>query len=769
MKKIQLILVLSLLYAVGFGQIVETHLSGDKSAYEGKSYDVVHDLKLLPGFQARAAIEGDFRARYHDYYVNPEPGETVDINASNITITLKDIADVTTVPDGITIIGSVSGAISGTWSQVGRTLTFTADSYYASGEQISVTVNGQLLNLVGQTIHSGFSTQFDIHRVTYVPDDNFELALAAYDNFPLENYVYTSDIESEATLDVRSKGIQDLRGIEGFSNLQILRCSNNSLTNLDLTSNLNLIKLECEQNQLTDINLSTNAVLNELNCSDNQLSNIDLTINTDLTRLVCSQNQLTNLNLSLNTALNYIRCQNNLITTLDLSNISDLTSLYGDYNLNLGCIQVSAAQLASIPTGWRKDDGVIYNLDCNGLAKTYIPDDNFEQYFIDLNLDRSLDDSIYTVNIQDFTTLDIRNANIADLTGIEDFVSLKNLDCASNQLASLDVSFNTALEDLDCAYNNGLTSLNLSNNLALTTMNAIGSNLSCIEVTPAHLAAIPLGWNKDPGTIYSSDCNGIARTYVPDDNFELRLIELGYDWGLDDYVITQNVSNITSFAVSNRNVQSLTGIEDFMALTYLYCGGNQITHLDLSSNVNLDTLYSQGNQLTSLDLSANLALETLYCNANDLTSLTLSNNANLTRVRCDNNTNLLCIEVNQDQLNDAPTNTYWQKDAGASYNLDCSTPSARLGEDREESEEVEIFKTNIALYPNPAQDYFILDMGELGYSQLEIFDLIGNRIMKPIKLTAGENMIMTEKLPTGFVLLRVSGQDHTQTIKLLVE
>ena len=36
---------------------------------------------------------------------------------------------------------------------------------------------------------------------------------------------------------------------------------------------------------------------------------------------------------------------------------------------------------------------------------------------------------------------------------------------------------------------------------------------------------------------------GLAQnTYVPDDNFEQRLIDLGYDDTLDDFVLTQNIS-----------------------------------------------------------------------------------------------------------------------------------------------------------------------------------------------------------------------------------
>ena len=34
-------------------------------------------------------------------------------------------------------------------------------------------------------------------------------------------------------------------------------------------------------------------------------------------------------------------------------------------------------------------------------------------------------------------------------------------------------------------------------------------------------------------------------TYVPDDNFEQRLINLGYDFNLDDYVETSSIDTVT--------------------------------------------------------------------------------------------------------------------------------------------------------------------------------------------------------------------------------
>jgi hypothetical protein len=91
-------------------------------------------------------------------------------------------------------------------------------------------------------------------------------------------------------------------------------------------------------------------------------------------------------------------------------------------------------------------------------------------------------------------------------------------------------------------------------------------------------------------------------TYVPDDGFEQELIDRGHDDVLDNYVKTSNISSVTYLGFSQNTVSDLTGIEDFTALTDLYCSKNQVTHLDISQNPNLTQINLYQNPLYSLDL-----------------------------------------------------------------------------------------------------------------------------------------------------------------------
>ncbi|MFH1744215.1 MAG: SUMF1/EgtB/PvdO family nonheme iron enzyme, partial [bacterium] len=86
--------------------------------------------------------------------------------------------------------------------------------------------------------------------------------------------------------------------------------------------------------------------------------------------------------------------------------------------------------------------------------------------------------------------------NIRDLTGIKYLTGITQLDCYNNQLTSLDVSNNTALESLNCGYNR-LTSLNVSGNAALHKLHCSHNELAGLDVShnPA-LTLLRCEWNR---------------------------------------------------------------------------------------------------------------------------------------------------------------------------------------------------------------------------------------------------------------------------------
>ena len=573
-----------------------------------------------------------------------------------------------------------------------------------------------------------FSDVACVDIFTYVPDDNFEQALInqGLDDV-LDNFVLRMNISTLTDLDVSNSSILSLEGIEDFIALENLDISSNSIEQLDVSNNTALLQLNVSDNNLTDIDddtnvfekldlsnntallqlnvsnnnlseldVSNNVALNTLNCSGNIFINLNLQNNTLLEVLDCSFNQIENLNLTLNTVLSSISCSNNNLFALSLANGNNVAIMAFDAtnNANLFCIQVDDAAFSDAAAGWLKDASASYNLDCG----TYIPDDNFEQYLIDqgIDTDGTLNNFVPTVDISSLTDLDVSNLAIADLTGIEDFAMLGNLNCSGNMLSVLNLENNTAISILD-ASNNQIESLNLTaninltsllcndnlietlnikngNNNLLTTFNAtINPRLFCINVDDAILANIPMTWQKDDIADYNGDCENSRFTTIPDTFFEQALIDLDLDTVIDGVVLTSNIEQIQILNISDSSILDLTGIKDFKLLEELDCNGNFLEDLDVSEllflkrincnsnaidvlnindSVNITDLFCAGNNIENLDTTQLDNLLTLDCSDNNISTLDLTNNILLTGAFVSNNslTNL-DISANADLKN----------------------------------------------------------------------------------------------------------------------
>ena len=138
-------------------------------------------------------------------------------------------------------------------------------------------------------------------------------------------------------------------------------------------------------------------------------------------------------------------------------------------------------------------------------------------------------------------------------------------------------------------------------------------------------------------------------TYVPDDNFEQALINLGVDQMFNDSVEKNAIDTITYLYLAGMNISDLTGIEDFISLTELFCFDNQLTFLDLSNNSQLIEVSCGNNQLISMDLRN-------------------SNNQALWYFTSLNNPALNCIDVDDVAWADYT----WMTDTWTSFNTNCN-------------------------------------------------------------------------------------------------
>ena len=142
-----------------------------------------------------------------------------------------------------------------------------------------------------------------------------------------------AELEKVTVIYVLGMGIKDLTGIEFFPELENLDCSENQLTQLDVSKNPKLKRLVCYENKLTSLDVSGNTSLTELHCYTNQLTSLNLGENANLNKLNCVVNRLTSLDLSGNANLTILSCSSNLLTSLDVSNNPNLILLDCERNL----------------------------------------------------------------------------------------------------------------------------------------------------------------------------------------------------------------------------------------------------------------------------------------------------------------------------------------------------------------------------------------------------------------------------------------------------
>ena len=148
---------------------------------------------------------------------------------------------------------------------------------------------------------SAVSTQAEEDAVaidaTNFPDGAFRQYVA--DNFDKDKDGALNQTERNAVkeIEISNSGCTSLQGLKYFSKLTDLFCSDNNLTELDVSENPELKRLICYNNSLTSLNLNKNTKLESLNCNKNKLTVLDLRENKSLWWLRCNNNCLTSLDL----------------------------------------------------------------------------------------------------------------------------------------------------------------------------------------------------------------------------------------------------------------------------------------------------------------------------------------------------------------------------------------------------------------------------------------------------------------------------------------
>lgn len=276
-------------------------------------------------------------------------------------------------------------------------------------------------------------------------DDNFKTAVKEKLGLS-ENEPITKDACAGVTeLDVNGKNIRSLNGIENFTDLLNLKCKDNLLTELNVSSCKSLRWMDCGGNQLTALNVNGCANLETLRCgcnvngdgvcigdgNRNQLTALDISSCSNLRQLYCGGNNLTALDVSRCTKLSELDCAANQMKELDLTKCIDLR-----------------------------------RVECHG--------NQIER----LNMDNNTQLTYLICSQNQLLGLDVSKC-----------VNLEWLTCSRNQLLTLDVNNCTKLKKLYCN-GNVLSEINISNCKNLESFNC-DSNVKVIRDSADNLTQTP--------------------------------------------------------------------------------------------------------------------------------------------------------------------------------------------------------------------------------------------------------------------------------------
>ena len=243
--------------------------------------------------------------------------------------------------------------------------------------------------------HVYFSSNYvAIINETNFPDANFRDYLMGYAGYS-NGYITSSDVASRTSfLYMNDRSIGDLTGIQYFTNLEQLDCSNNYIgSTLDLSQLTKLTYLHCEKNWIYTLKLP--ASIETLVCSDNRISSLNLTPLTNLKSLDCSNNYFSSLQVNGFSNLSTLKCDNN-------TNLTSLSS-----NNNKALYSLSAKNCTALKT-----------LECHNNDLNYL----------------------YLNGCSKLETLDCSENSLWGIGTLGDCTNLKYLNCSNNKIYGSDMA-----------------------------------------------------------------------------------------------------------------------------------------------------------------------------------------------------------------------------------------------------------------------------------------------------------------------------------------
>ena len=292
------------------------------------------------------------------------------------------------------------------------------------------------------------------------------------------------------------------------------------------------------------------------------------------------------------------------------------------------------------------------------------PDDIFREYVsqkFDRNNDGKLSAEELKADKYKGFVINVSGMKVKDLSGIELFAELTELDCSNTLITELDVSKNRKLRTLICG-RCGITGLDVTNNRLLETLECSNGYFGIGENEYASAPGlIDLSKNKKLKRLVLQ--NAMLTQVDVSKNTELVYLDVSWNYleGLD---VTNNTAleelNCTwSFVDPEGGLRNVIqpDISRNKKLKKFCCGQNGFEEIDVSGNPELTVLSVSYNKMHQIDVSKNPKLTKLDCEENELYKLDVSQNKELTWLDCSYN-RLIKLDLSE---HDKLTELYCQK------------------------------------------------------------------------------------------------------------
>ncbi|MBX4267465.1 Ig-like domain-containing protein [Clostridium estertheticum] len=271
-----------------------------------------YNVGLLTQYKTIIITATDSDSNAHQSTTLKVVGQSFPVTSVNkVENTTKNIGDSYTLPTTVTatLVDKTTKDFAVTWDKVASTkvagqFTFTGTLTMVDGivNTDNVTASATLIVATPIIDKTDITSKFT--------DDNFKSIVYSKIGKTAPSPILESDVKDIKSLDLSGAEVSSSSGLEYFTSLTELNCSNNELVTLDVSKNTALIALSCWGNKLTTLDVSKNVSLDILQCSMNQLTKLN--VDPALTSLNCTDNKLTTIDLSKNLKSMSFKCDENV-------------------------------------------------------------------------------------------------------------------------------------------------------------------------------------------------------------------------------------------------------------------------------------------------------------------------------------------------------------------------------------------------------------------------------------------------------------------------